>query len=874
VPGVRICPGCKIIIPIDSFLLCYYLILSKLRGTMTTHCPKCSSENLDDSKFCKECGTQLILLSFTKTLKAPTSLSPGKTIADKYKILKELGRGGMGVVYKAQDTRLDRTVALKFLSSELTRDEEARKRFIHEAKAAAALDHPNICTVYEVEEADDQTFIAMSYLEGNSLKDKLKSGPLGIDEALDIATQVAEGLREAHTKGIVHRDIKPANIMLTEKGQAKITDFGLAKLSWGADLTKTSAVMGTVAYMSPEQAKGEAVDHRTDIWSFGVVLYEMLAGELPFKGEHEQSLMYAIMNREPLPLMKWRSGIPEEVENILHTALAKNVAERYQSFEDVLADLQAVSQGLKPIKAKRRPARQRIVGLKKVHFYAGLTAFLVIVAAALLLLLPRQGEVLDSIAILPLVNDSGDPNQDYFANSLTTLLISELYKVAALKVAPREAVMPYKNSAKSLKEKAEELNVKALVEASVLRSDDRIRLTASLIDPYHNRIIWSETLEKDYSEILFLQSELSQAVVNGIKVAITPEEKMRLIADRKVNPEAYDLVMQGVDFWLDPSSWDKISGEDVNRKAIDYFQRAIDIDPALALAHAWKAHIYSVLGINGLADERDVFPRAKEAVLKALELDKNLAQAHATFAGIRLWRDWDFDGADEEYKRALEIEPRNELMWIYYEMFLITVGRGDEAITMYNRWIENQGEELYEEQHSRFIAIYYLWMGRYEKALAELKNRLSINPNQSFNFYHEFAVAYALNGMYSEALAQIDKIKDLPGPQEDIQFRLNYAWVLAVSGRHEESLKELERLRALLAQRNIDPAYFTACVYAGLGDKDKAFKYLKQAYENHSALMANLIGDWWLRSLHDDPRFEALRKKVGFPEVQMPEKEK
>jgi serine/threonine protein kinase len=303
---------------------------------MSTQCPKCRSENLDDSKFCKECGTQLIPLSVTKTLKVSTPLSPGSIIAGKYKILKEIGRGGMGIVYKAEDTRLKRTVALKFMPPELTREPEAKERFAREAQAAAALSHPNICTIFEIDEKEGKSFIAMEYIEGQSIREKVKKSPLEIREALDMAIQAAQGLEEAHKRGIIHRDIKSANIMVTASGQAKVMDFGLAKVSGSSLLTKEASTMGTVAYMSPEQAKGEAVDHRSDIWSFGVVLYEMLTGELPFKGEHEQSLMYAIMNKQPLPLIKVRPGIPREVENIVHTALAKNVAERYQSFEDIL----------------------------------------------------------------------------------------------------------------------------------------------------------------------------------------------------------------------------------------------------------------------------------------------------------------------------------------------------------------------------------------------------------------------------------------------------------------------------------------------------------------------------------------------------------
>ena len=836
---------------------------------MATKCPKCQFDNTDTAHFCSNCASPLanpedIVASKTMTIRQPTQkISNGDILARKYRIIEPIGKGGMGVVYKAEDIKLERTVALKFLPAELTEDPEARERFVREAKAAAALSHSHICTIHEIGEEDNQYFIAMECIEGQSLKQKILKGPIDQAEALDIAIQVAEGLEEAHKKGIIHRDIKPGNIMVTDKSQAKVMDFGLAKVSGASLITKEAKTMGTIAYMSPEQAQGQSVDHRTDVWSLGVVLYEMLTGQLPFRGEYDQSIIHSILRREPEPLTKALPNIMKGLENVVLTALAKNPTGRYQSMEEFLDDLKTLAEGLKPIRARARLFRGKILGLRRVYFFVGLIILAALIGLGLLMINPGRSEALDSVAILPLVNDSGDPSQDYFANSLTEIMITELYKVAALSVAPRQAVIPYKNSNKSPREIADELNVKAIVEGSVFKSGDRIRLTARLIDPYRNRIIWSAALEKSYSEILILQSELSQAIVTGIKVAITPEEKTRLAADRKVNPEAYDLVMQGIQFWLYIGS-SEMSQQDIHWKAIDYFQRAIDLDPTLALAHAWKAHIYSVLGIQGREDEREVYPKAREAVFKALELDGNLAQAHATLAIIKLYQEWDFAGAEVENRRALELEPGNEYMWFSYEQILITVGRGDEAMSMYKRYIEQQEIAQSKVLHARFKATHYLWLGRYEEALVEFKNRIMSSTGPHFV---DFAVAYALNGMYSEALAQIDKIKHLPAMQEDILFRLNYAWILAVSGSREESLKELEKLKSLLTQMNIDPTYYTACVYAGLGDKDKAFEYLNQAYQNHSTLMINLISDWWLHNLHGDPRFEDLRKKVGFPDL-------
>jgi TolB-like protein len=616
--------------------------------------------------------------------------------------------------------------------------------------------------------------------------------------------------------------------MVTDKGTAKVMDFGLAKVFGASLITKEAKTMGTVAYMSPEQAQGQSVDYRTDIWSLGVVLYEMVTGELPFGGDHKASLGYAIVHEPPRPMRRAGPKLKPELEQVVEKALEKKPADRYQSMAEFLEDLKALAEGLKPLRAK-------------------------------------VGQTYNSIAILPLVNDSGDPNQDYFANSLTELLISELYKVAALNVASRQAVMPYKGSNKSPDEIADELRVKAIVEASVLTSENKVRLTARLWDPYKHKIIWADTLEKEYSEILILQSELCQAIVSGIRVAVTPAEKARLTTEREVVRRAYDLFLKGVDSWHTGAG--RISPSENLWRSHDLFQRAIDIDPTLAVAHAWKGQMLLQLGINGHADARQVYPKAKEAALEALKIDPGLSAAHRVLGSIMNAMDWDFLGAEEETKKAIEIDPGDPIANIVYLQILVGNGKSDEAIRLLNRWISKGKKDITKRETPRAYTFLFLLAGYFKEAL-ELQNRLiSSGPNPSWYDIFLLAAAYAMNDMNSEALAQIEKNKDLAAVQENSLFQVNYAWTLGRCGRREEAKEKMEEVRAFLVKQNIDPAYYLGCIYAGLGNKDKALEYLNQAYEKHAGLMPNLISDWWLRSLHGDPRFEELAKKIGFPVI-------
>ncbi len=451
-------------------------------------CPKCQHENPEDTLFCGKCAVPLKSadgISITQTLVTRSeSLQKGSTLAGRYKIIEELGRGGMGIVYQAEDTKLKRTVALKFLPPELTHITEIKERFMREAQAAAALDHPNICTVYEFDETEETTFISMAYIEGQSLRKRIDSGPLELDEALKTAMQVAEGLQEAHKKGVVHRDIKSANIMVTETGQAKIMDFGLARVSGTTLLTKEGSTMGTIAYMSPEQARGEEVDQRTDIWSLGVVLYEMFGGQLPFKGERDQSVVYSILNEKPNPVTNLRSEIPMSIGQVVSKALEKNPEKRYQQIDDLLDDLKSISAGIVPEEIKVRLRKEKLRKRKRAILYAGAAVVIVTLVVVVSSLFTGEAEAIDSIAVLPLKNQTGDAEKEYMVDGATNELIDQLSKIGTLQVRSRTTVMQYKDVDKTLPEIARELNVATVVEGTVYQAGENVRIRVQLIEVF------------------------------------------------------------------------------------------------------------------------------------------------------------------------------------------------------------------------------------------------------------------------------------------------------------------------------------------------------------------------------------------------------
>ena len=788
----------------------------------------------------------------------------GRTISH-YEILKKLGEGGMGVVYKARDTKLNRDVALKFLPAGMTSDEESRKRFVREAQAAAALNHPNICTVYEIGEADGHTFIVMPCIGGSSLADKVKEGPLDADEALDIAIQVGKGLARAHENGIVHRDIKPGNILITEEGIIKIVDFGLAKLGSLSKMTMVGTTLGTVGYMSPEQARGDEVDHRSDIWALGVVLYEMLAGRMPFRGEVDAAVIYSIMNEEPEPLIEACPETPEDMEGIIGMALSKEPGERFQSAGEMVEALEAVRSG-ESVPTVKKPSRKS--GERRKRLVISAAALLVIAIAIVGYILLRPGQTIGSIAVLPLMDLSGKNEEGGFADGLTGALISELGQISAVRWISFYSVMQFKDSQMTVPEFCEKLGVDAAVVGSIERDSTKVLLRLQLVEADSERQLWSDNYDRGLDELSTIYSEVALDIAEQLQVVMSDEAAAAMASRRPVDLDAEAAYITGTYYLRNINDLDK---------ALPFFNKSIEADPTYAKAWAGLAETYIRMS-HDVPPPEGAVEKALAAVDRALELDNTLGEAYFTKGHILWEHTWDQEGAAEAFRKGFKFNPSNSYGTMLYAYRLETMGKFEEAAEFVIK-----ATKL--DPLSRFInGVAFDPMafgGRLDEALEHIEKMRELFPDsydEEMKHWKRCRV-YLYAGHFDQAIDEWEICHDLGMSREDIDSsavadeKVEDLWTRAIihsiAGNVEEGKRfwneyaEMVDFDTMEANRPMEAAIY----YAWQGDLDKAFPLLDKLYEEKFMWLTRITVYPWFEPLRDDPRYDRLVKGMGLEEA-------
>jgi serine/threonine protein kinase/Tfp pilus assembly protein PilF len=829
-------------------------------------CPECLSDNPDATRYCGNCGTALNVegdasISQTKTLQTPQKkLTRGTVFAGRYEIIEELGSGGMGRVYKVFDRKIDEEVALKLLAPQVAGDEDTVERFRNELKYARKISHRNVCRMYDLSEEEKTLYITMEYVAGEDLKSLIRRiGQLPVGKAISIAKQICEGLAEAHSLGVVHRDLKPQNIMVDREGNSRIMDFGIARSIKTRGITERGVIIGTPEYMSPEQVEGEEADRRSDIYALGIILYEMLTGRAPFTGKTPLSILLKQKTESPVDPREHDVQIPDRLGQLILKCLEKPKERRYQNTTDVLSELVEIEKDLTTAKRKVTTEKLKAVKIgkakwKKIGVFAAASALLAFLLIFGYFQLRSPAEVMDSIAVLPMKNITGDPRYEYLGDGMTEALISSLTQIGALRrVISSTSVMQYKNTRKPLPEIARELEVDAVVEGSVMVSGNRVRITAQLIEARTDRNLWSKSYERDLNDVLALQSELAKSIAKEIKIAVTPEEEAVLTLSRPSNPEAFQLYMKGRHFW-------QMRTEEGLRMAIQRFSEALAIDPDYALAYAGIADAYNMLGSYDILPPHEVYPKAKEAAQRALELDQTLAEAYSSLAWVKFVYDWDFFGAESDFKWSIGLNPSYATAHQWYGAFLRDRGRFLEALASIQKARELDPLSLPVKVSTGLI---YFYAGEYDQAIVHCQKALDMD--EDFSWAHQvLGMAYFQKSQLEKAIQHFQRSVELS--DGSLLYRSYLAHALILAGRRDEGIRILDELLALSRAKYV-PSYGIAQVYVALGERDQAFVFLEKAWEERSRHIVFLRQDPYFESLKADPRFEDFLEKTGLVQI-------
>ena len=793
-----------------------------------------------------------------------------------YVILSPLGAGGMGEVYRARDQRLERDVAIKVLPEHLAQDPEALTRFEREAKAVAALSHPNILAIHDFGNEQGLSFAVMELLEGETLRGRLTQSPLPWRKAVEVGVAVADGLSAAHSKGIIHRDLKPENIFLTNDGRVKILDFGLALVAdpipsgdqettalepaRRGSVTQPGTVLGTFGYMSPEQVRGEQAIPASDIFSLGCVLYETVSGRKAFARTTAAESVAAVLKEDPPELGSAgnRGALPPEIERVIFHCLEKKAADRFQSARDVafalknIGSASVVSQPVpQPVAAPAAPLQAQLKPRPRRLVWIGAAASILVLAGALVFLWMGRNRPIDTLAVLPFVNASNDPNAEYLSDGITEGIINNLSQLPNLGVMSRSSVFRYKGKDVDAQAVGRDLNVRAVLAGRVARRGEELSISTELIDARTNRQMWGEQYNRRTSDLMALQEQISREISDRLRLRLTGEDKKKMARRPTENAEAYQIYLQG------RYQWNKRTLDGM-QQSIDLFQQAISKDERYALAYAGLADAYALLADYNVLPAREVMPRAKTAAMKAIEIDDSLAEAHASLGWVKLTHDWAWPDAEREFKRSIELNANYPTAHQWYGEYLMVMGRFDDALAETKKAVEIDPLSLVANT-GVCSTLYYA--GRYDQAVERCRKAIGMDGN--FGPAHLFlGRAFKQKASYAEAIAELQRALDLSEGNTNELAALGHGYALA--GRRAEAMKILDDLQERSKQTYVQPLWI-AGIHIGLGQKDQAFEGLQKAYQDRSGWLVYLRVDPMFNPIRSDPRFSDLLQRVGLP---------